>query len=360
MTRKQIFFWFFFGIFLFLIYLCYEILQPFIFSLFWAGMLALILYPFHERLTRALKSRNAISSLMMTTIATSLIILPLVMVVTTFAIEMFDVYGEMKNQIEIAKVKSVYEHLKEFIPLNILQEVEKRFNVNDIHPEEVVVKTIGIVSNYLFDEVQKGAKNLTVLIFDFCIMVFALFFFFKDGKRLYEDTKYLIPMEDDQKNRIFSRFYNILNAILLGVMATAGLQGLIAGLIFRILGISFPVLAGVLTFVFCLLPVGGSTVVWLPVGVYLLLTGGKFKGIALLILGSVILSTVDHFLKPMIIGGRTKLPLLFLFLFILGGLKVFGFSGIILGPVVLAVFLSFIEIYKVEYRETQSDNQGDP
>ena len=90
---------------------------------------------------------------------------------------------------------------------------------------------------------------------------------------------------------------------------------------------------------------------WLPVGVYLFLAGSKFKGIELLMLGAVV-SSVDHFLKPMIIGGRTKLPTLFLFLCIFGGVKAFGFSGIILGPVLLVAFISFTEIYKVEYRET--------
>lgn len=351
MTRAQVFSWFFFGIFLLIIYLFYEILKPFIFSLFWAGILALVLYPFHERLTRVLKNRVGISSIIMTTLAAFVVILPLIIVVTTLAIEMLDVYRGVKNQIQVAKLKPTFEHLKEIIPVSILDEVEKKFGVSDIHPEEVVLKSVGTVSGYLFHLVQKGAKNLTTLIVDFSIMVLALFFFFRDGKGLYEEMKYLIPMTDEQKNRIFHRFYNILDAVILGVIATAGVNGLIVGLIFFILGISFPVLAGVLSFILSLLPVGGSIFVWLPVGVYLFLTGSTFKGIELLILGAV-LSSIDHFLKPVIIGGRAKLPTLFLFLSIFGGVESFGFSGIILGPVLLVAFISFIEIYKVEYRET--------
>src|SRR5919108_6414800 len=150
-------------------------------------------------------------------------------------------------------------------------------------------------------------------------------------------VKFLIPMTDEQKNRIFKRFYDTLTATVLGVIATAGVQGILLGLIFWILGISFPVLAGVLSFILSLLPVGGSIFVWLPVGVYLFLIGSTFKGIELLILGAI-LSSVDHFLKPAIIGGRAKLPTLFLFLSIFGGVKAFGFSGIILGPVLLVAF----------------------
>jgi predicted PurR-regulated permease PerM len=353
MTRKQIFSWFFFGIFLLLIYLFYEIVKPFIFSLFWAGILALVLYPVHLRLTRAIKNKAEISSIIMTTVATFVVILPIVLIVTTLAIEMFDVYEDIKGEIEITKLRSIVENVKGVIPVSILEQIEKRFDIGEIRLEEVVIKGVGSVSGYLFNQIQKGAKNFTILILDFGIMLFALFFFFRDGKRLYEELKYLIPMTDEQKDRIFRRFYDILNAVIIGVMATAGVQGLIAGLVFWILGISFPVLAGVLTFVFSLLPVGGAVVVWLPVAVYLILAGSTLKGIVLLILGALVVSSVDNFLKPMIIGGRTKLPTLFLFISILGGIKAFGFSGIILGPVLLAVFISFIEIYRVEYRETK-------
>ncbi len=355
MTRKQIFSWFFFGIFLLLIYLFYEIVKPFIFSLFWAGILALVLYPVHLRLTRAIKNKAEISSIIMTTVATFVVILPIVLIVTTLAIEMFDVYEDIKGEIEITKLRSIVENVKGVIPVSILEQIEKRFDIGEIRLEEVVIKGVGSVSGYLFNQIQKGAKNFTILILDFGIMLFALFFFFRDGKRLYEELKYLIPMTDEQKDRIFRRFYDILNAVIIGVMATAGVQGLIAGLVFWILGISFPVLAGVLTFVFSLLPVGGAVVVWLPVAVYLILTGSTLKGIVLLILGALVVSSVDNFLKPMIIGGRTKLPTLFLFISILGGIKAFGFSGIILGPVLLAVFISFIEIYRVEYRETKPE-----
>jgi predicted PurR-regulated permease PerM len=354
MTRRQIFSWFFFGIFLFLIYLFYKIIKPFILPLFWAGILALVLYPLYGRLTKFLKNRTGTSSLIMTILAVFVIVIPLGIVVTTLTVEIFDVYQGTKNQIEIAKLRHVFDHLKEFVPLSILEQVERRFGAGDINPEELVLKSVGTVSKYLFDQAQEGLKNLTILIVDICIMFFALFFFFRDGKRLYEEMKYLIPMTDEQKHRIFHRFYDILNAVILGVVVTAAGQGLIAGLIFWILGIRFAVLAGVLTFIFSLIPLLGAVAVWLPAGVYLIITGETLKGITLLILGALFISLVDNILKPMIIGGKTKLPTLFLFLSIIGSISAFGFSGIILGPVLLAVFISFIEIYRAEYREAKA------
>jgi predicted PurR-regulated permease PerM len=355
MTREKVFSWFFFGIFLFLLYLCYRILQPFILSLFWAAILVLILYPLHERLTKFLKNRPELSAVIMTTLTTLVVIIPLGVVIATLAIEMFDIYQGIKDKIEFVQIRSIVDRLKELVPVTIIEEVEKRFDVGEIRFEQVVIKGIGTISTYLFDQVQEGAKNLTSLIISFLIMIFALFFFFRDGRALYREIKYLIPMTDEQKNNIFGRFYDILNAVILGVLATAGVQGLITGLLFWMLGISFAVLAGVLTFVFSLLPIGGSVFVWLPVGVYLLLSGQIAKGIVLLIIGGVIVSSIDNILKPLIIGGRVRLPTLFLFLSILGSVKAFGFTGIILGPVIIVVLMSFIEIYKAEYRETKKN-----
>jgi predicted PurR-regulated permease PerM len=351
MTRRQIFSWFFFGIFLLLIYLFYKIIEPFILPLFWAGVLALVLYPLYERLTKAVKNRAGISSAIMTILTILVVVLPLGIIVTTLVVEMLDFYQGTKNQIEIAKIGSAIGHLKGLIPVSILQKVQKRFDIGDIRPEEAILNGVGVVSGYLFNQVQNIARNITILIVDFTIMIFALFFFFRDGRKLYEELKYLIPMTNEQKDRIFSRFYDMIYAVILGIIATAGLQGLIAGLIFQVLGIAFPVLAGVLTFVFSLIPMLGAIAVWLPVGIYLLFTGEIFKGIALLILGTVLISSVDNIIRPIIIGERTKLHTLFLFLSIIGGIGAFGFSGIILGPILLAIFVSFIEIYKVEYRE---------
>lgn len=351
MTRRQIFSWFFFGIFILLIYLFYKIIEPFVLPLFWAGVLALLLYPLYEYLTKAIGNRAGISSAIMTVLTVLVIMLPLGIIITTLVVEMLDVYQGTKDQIEVAKITSIVGRLKELIPITFLQKLEKRFGIGNIRPEEAVLNVIGIVSGYLFNQVQRVAKNVSMLIFNFTIMVFALFFFFRDGKRLYEELKYLIPMTNEQKNRIFARFYDMIYAVILGIIATSALQGLIAGLIFQVLGIAFPVLAGVLTFIFSLVPMLGAIAVWLPVGVYLLFTGDVFKGVALLILGGIFISSVDNILRTIVIGERAKLNTLFLFLSIVGGIGAFGFSGIILGPILLAVFVSFIEIYKVEYRE---------
>ncbi|MCZ6791971.1 MAG: AI-2E family transporter [Candidatus Dadabacteria bacterium] len=338
--------------FLLLIYIFYQILSPFILALFWGAVITLTLYPVHKRLTKLLRNRKSISALIMTVVATFLVILPLVFISATVAVDMFDIYQGLTDNLEVSELKSKLEKLKGLVPVTVLEELEKRLQIGELNIHQMAVKGLGSVSGYVINEVQSAATNLTGLLINFGMMIFALFFFFRDGDGMLERIKYLIPMKDEQKDEIFKKFYDTLNAVILGVMVTAAIQGILQGLFFWILGISYSVLGGVLTFVFALIPIAGAVIVWLPVGLYLVFTGSIYTGIAVLIFGGLVVSSVDNFLKPMIIGGKVKLSTLFLVLTIFGSLSVFGFTGIIIGPILLAIFMSFIDIYKSEYLES--------
>jgi len=350
--RKQVFSWFFIAIFLLLIYVFYQILSPFILALFWGAIITLTLYPVHTRLTKLLRNRKNISALIMTVVATFLVILPLVFISATVAVDMFDIYQSLTDNVEVSELKSKLEKLKGLLPVSVLEELEKRLQIGELNIHQMAVKGLGSVSGYVINEVQDAATNLTGLLINFSMMIFALFFFFRDGDSMLERIKSLIPMKDEQKDEIFKKFYDTLNAVIVGVMVTAAIQGILQGLFFWILGISYSVLGGVLTFIFALIPIAGAVIVWLPVGLYLLFTGSIYAGIAVLVFGGLVVSSVDNFLKPIIIGGKVKLSTLFLVLTIFGSLSVFGFTGIILGPILLAIFMSFIDIYKSEYLES--------
>ena len=352
MHRKQVFSWFFIAIFLLLIYIFYQILSPFILALFWGAIITLTLYPVHKRLTKLLRNRKSISALIMTVVATFLVILPLVFISATVAVDMFDIYQGLTDNVEVSELKSKLEKLKGLVPVTVLDELEKRLQIGEINIHQMAVKGLGSISGYVINEVQDAATNLTGLLLNFGLMIFALFFFFRDGDSMLERVKSLIPMKDEQKDEIFRKFYDTLNAVIVGVMVTAAIQGVLQGLFFWILGISYSVLGGVLTFIFALIPIAGAVIVWLPVGLYLVFTGSIYTGIAVLVFGGLVVSSVDNFLKPVMIGGRVKLSTLFLVLTIFGSLSVFGITGIIIGPILLAIFMSFIDIYKSEYLES--------
>lgn len=352
MHRKQMFSWFFIAIFLLLLYIFYQILNPFILALFWGAITTLTLYPIHVRLTKLLKNRQSISALVMTIVATFLIILPIVFISATVAVDMFDIYQSLSSNVEVSELKSKLEKLKGLLPVSILDELQNKLKIDEINVHQMAVKGLGSASTYVINEVQSAATNLTGLLISFGIMIFSLFFFFRDGESMLERIKSLIPMKNEQKDEIFKKFYDTLNAVIVGVMVTAAIQGILQGIFFWAIGISYSVLGGVLTFIFALIPIAGAVIVWLPVGLYLVFTGSLYAGIGVLLFGGLVVSSVDNILKPMIIGGKVKLSTLFLVLTIFGSLSVFGFTGIILGPILLAIFMSFLEIYRSEYLES--------
>jgi predicted PurR-regulated permease PerM len=138
----------------------------------------------------------------------------------------------------------------------------------------------------------------------------------------------------------------VINASVYGVVFIAMVQGVLGGLAFWVLGLPSPILWGVVMAFVCMIPVAGSFLVWLPASVFLGLTGHWTRATLLALWGLLVISTIDNFLRPKLIRGRTRLHELFVFFAVLGGLQVFGLLGIVLGPVVLAIALALLDIFR--------------
>jgi predicted PurR-regulated permease PerM len=156
-------------------------------------------------------------------------------------------------------------------------------------------------------------------------------------------------MEAHYKEEIFRQFYETVSAVVQGMVVTAVLQGVFAGIGFVITGVPYSVFLGSLSALASFQPFGGAAIIWLPAALYLGLMGSWGWAIVLIVYGAVFVGMIDNVIKPYIIGERTKLPTLFLFLGILGGLQAYGFLGVFLGPVVLATIMAFVDIYRKEY-----------
>ena len=203
-------------------------------------------------------------------------------------------------------------------------------------------------------------KNALLLIINFLIMVIALFFFFRDGDMYYRTALEILPFTDEQKASITKKLSGTFSAVINGIFLVALLQGIVTGIGFAIFGIPFYVLWGFLAFILALLPVVGAAAVWLPGAIYLLLTGQTLNGFLLAIWGLLFVSTPDNFLKPILIGKQAKIPVFFLFLGILGGIKVYGVLGILFGPLIVTLVMVFIQIYRVEYGNSAGAQQEEP
>jgi len=193
------------------------------------------------------------------------------------------------------------------------------------------------------------ARNVALFLLDFSIMLFTLFFFFRDGDRMVASLRRLIPMDPIDKDAIFRRLYETLSAVMRGMVVTAVVQGLLLWIGLTLLGVPYAAFLGVASGMLSMLPLIGSAAVWIPCVVYLAVAGLPIKAICLAVYGTLVVSTVDNVLRPLVNGDAPRLPTLFLFFGMLGGVEAYGILGIFLGPVLLSIVVSFIQIYQDQY-----------
>ena len=183
-------------------------------------------------------------------------------------------------------------------------------------------------------------------------MIFSMFFFFRDGEALVKKLKKLIPLAPEHEDLVLKKLKEVTFATFFGIFATGTCQGIVAGLIFSFLGISNSILWGTATAVFSLVPVVGTATVWIPMSLYLVSSGAVMKGAILFVLGVTVIGLLDNFIRPLIIEAKSqKMHLLLVVFSLAGGLMLFGPSGVVLGPLVAALFVTFLEIYKIEFED---------
>jgi predicted PurR-regulated permease PerM len=193
------------------------------------------------------------------------------------------------------------------------------------------------------------ASNIVSAIIQAFFVLFTMYYLFRDGDKIVARLPSALPLSRAQSETIITRTKEVVSASVYGVVVIAGLQGFLGGVMFWILGIPSALLWAVLMGFICMIPVLGSFLVWVPLSIYLMVTGHWTKALLLLVWGGLVISTVDNFLRPRLIRNHTRLHELFVFFSVLGGISVFGLLGIVLGPVVLAITLGLLQTFSARH-----------
>jgi predicted PurR-regulated permease PerM len=220
----------------------------------------------------------------------------------------------------------------------------------------LAVKALGIVSQFLVSRSASVLSGITHFVVNFFVMIFALYYLLLRGPGILRELRKLSPLRPEYEEKIIEKFRAITLATLGGSLATALIHGAAGGLVFLCFSLPSPLLWGAVMALLSLVPVVGSALVWAPLGVYYLLRGGVVKGIMLLVVFVVVVGTVDNVVKPLWIRRGAEIDTLWVFLSVLGGIGVFGFLGLFLGPFLVTLLLVLVEIYKVEFRHELGGN----
>ena len=354
MSQKKIFILSFF-LFLILIFLqLVGIFKLFLVPILWAAILALVFYPLYKQCFRLMRGKKNIAAALASLIVAVLTAGPMIFFSGTLVKEILQFYAEIGMWIAQGKHEVLWNRVLDS-PLKILwDKIVEKTEVLNIQLMPLAGKTAQTMSKAIVDQIQHGATNFLIFILNYVITIIILFFFFRDGASLGQGIKDLFPMTRENKETIFERLSTTVSAVVRGLVLTGVAQSLLAGLAFWVLGVPYPVFLALLIAFLALVPVGGAFFIWLPSALYLGLSGHWGKALILFIWGTLIVSTIDNLLRPLLIGEKTKIPTLFLFLAILGGLAFYGLIGIFLGPLMLALFLTLIEIYRKEYPQVES------
>lgn len=349
-AREQLFRWFFFGVFAVILWQLIRVFSAFLTGFLWAGILTVMFYPLHARLLRTKRLTNNMSALISTLCVLLVFILPILLLAWLTIKEASTVYPAMQGW--AAELRSFGNSPGLGVLPAPLDEyaarVQELAGPLGVDLRDMALKNINQVTGVIAEAGTGIARNLLIWLFNLIVLVFALFFLFVDGSALIRWAVDLIPMETQHKKHLLEQVNATFSAVVRGFLAVAIIQGVAAGLGFWVAGVPFPLLLGAACIPAAFIPIGGCTLIWGPVVAYLILKDIP-GGWPLLAWCGIVVSGIDGILKAWLIGAQIRVPVLLLFLSLLGGLQTYGFLGVLLGPLLLTCALVFVRIYREEY-----------
>lgn len=313
------------------------ILWPFFGAVCWSIFIAIVFWPMHQRFLRGSHGRRNMAAAASLTVVLLIVILPLAMVASSITQEASVLVEAMRTgKFQLA---TYFDQAIAALP-QWLRDVLHRFGIADLSLlQQKMMKALGNSGHALTTRVVGIGQVTMDFIIAFFVMLYLLFFLFRDGERLSQSVARAIPLHAQHTRRLLTQFATVVRATVKGNITVALVQGALGALAFWFLGLEGAVLWGAVMALLSLLPAVGAAMVWGPVALYYFFTGELIKGVGLVIWGAVVIGLVDNFLRPVLVGKDTRMPDYLVLVATLGGIVVFGLNGFVIGPVIAAVFL---------------------
>lgn len=327
--------------------------RGFLLPVFWAAVFAILFQPVHLRTLDLLKGRRGLAALLTTVAVVLVVLVPVALLGTIVAQQAMALYERIASgDIDFA---AVIDFVDRSLPAvtEFLAGYGIQFEQMRVALENAAVN----ITRYLAGQALSTGQNALVILVLFGLMLYFLFFFFRDGETIKRAMIRALPMGDVREERLFQKFAEVSRATMKGTLIVAAVQGAVGGLLFMVVGIQAAVFWAVVMGVLSLLPAVGAALVWLPAAVILLSTGAIWEGVVVIVGGALVIGLVDNLLRPILIGRDTKMPDYLILLATLGGLTVFGLAGFVAGPIIAALFLVMWEMFAEEYAPLDSSEQ---
>ena len=303
--------------------LAFFILKPIIIPIIFGLLFAYVFSPVYKLIKRKIKGKN-ISALILLIGLALIVAVPIIYFVPIMIRQSSELYILLRN-FDFGQI------LSNFMQNDIASSLSSNIN-------NMIYKISSTFQNQLI--------NLPSFLLQFVVFLFTFYFAVRDGNELRDYISTLSPFSDSTEKKFLKEFRGITNAIVFGQVLIGVVQGLAVGVGLFVLGIPNVLILTFITMIVSMIPVLGSWIIWLPVGLFLLLTGQTFNGIFLLLYGALFVSTIDNLIRPYLLSKQSNLPVALSIIGTIGGLYFFGIAGLVLGPLILAYILIIIEFYQ--------------
>jgi predicted PurR-regulated permease PerM len=335
-----------YGALLLLGYLVFLITLPFLIPLAWSAVLAIFFYPVYLQLERRFSPTWA--AVFCTLGVTFLLIVPVLLVLLYAAREAIEASAGIRETLSTGGSSAVQDFLN-----RLLQRLPE--SMQNIDLVGSLRQAAEKMATYAASSLGFLLRNVLSFLVNLFILLFALFFVFRDGERIMRAVRHLIPFEPDIQGDMLKESRDLIFASVAVALLIAGIQGFLGGLAFELTGVRGPVLLGVLVAFFSIVPVVGSSLIWIPVSLWLVFNGHWGKALVILAICGGVAGVADNIVRPLLLRNRTRLNDLLLFVSILGGLEVFGLLGLVAGPTILAAALGIFRVYMDHQEELQRE-----
>jgi predicted PurR-regulated permease PerM len=325
----------FYGMILLLVYLVYRIFEPFLMPLGWAAVFAVIFYSLNKRLEQRW-GRN-LSAALSTAGVMLILIVPALLLMTLFVREGIDATRDLQASMAAGEYGG-FNRAWGWIAAHVAAQT-------DINLPGLVRQGAGRLGGYLASELGAVLRNIALFLFELVVMLFALFYFLRDGAAIMRRIRLFLPFEEAVREKMLAEARDLIFASVTTSLAIAAVQGVLCGGAFAIVGVSSALFWGVVMAFLSLLPVVGAWPVWILASIWLFSTGHAARALLLIGVCGGLGTTIDNILRPVLLGGRSSLNGLLVFISVLGGIAVFGALGVVLGPIVVATAVGVLDVY---------------
>lgn len=331
---------------------CYFVFQPFLTEIVVAAILVTIFYKPYEKLVAFLKGRKNAAALLMCLFLVAILILPTVKLITYTAEKSVIAYTETSNYFNTHDFSDIMQN-----PL--IQKLNLgNLPINNNVVKDVLLDFLQKSSNWMISGATSALVSTTNFVVSLVMIILTMFFFFVDGPNMLRRIMYLSPLPDKYDKEIFNKFREVSYTTMVSTFVVAIVQGVVGAIGFAIVG--FPAfLAGVLIALLSLFPYLGSMIFYVPMGVYYLLVGQTWQGIFVLAWGFLIIGSIDNIIRAWMLKDKAQINPIFVVFSVLGGIVLFGFWGVVLGPLIVAVAATILHIYALEFCDELDSTKGE-